>query len=413
MGYSVVRRGTRSLLGVPVIQAREIVAAMMDPENGGALGAVARPMEGRENLLYIYGGALLSMAAMLRRPVSLLVGSGVPAEKFRFVLATREQAGELRVLDVADDQTEAFSRWLTGAYAVADGEEFFLAGRSGGTNLMMRNLLVRNREPKLFHDLFGVAGSGWATRGACQAEGEWSVDGVGEPMVRQEFVPVAHWAPESGLGAVLGPSLLGCETVLVQFVVIPVDTGNPIVEAAGATPDEVVIALVAEPYLAGVPVDFGGPEMNNALSDAPMRMLNDSVTRHSATARQIAVALYKSYAERFEEDRVPDVPDTLRAAYDLGLVGLDDLIRETIQDRMEDARGIHLGQAPRYAEWLVGSLSADPEVGRGIVRTLVEARRASDDVSIKGSLDQDGTPGLVIIRRDAAGNIAEKEVLPG
>ncbi|MEI8197618.1 MAG: hypothetical protein WCI73_17120, partial [Phycisphaerae bacterium] len=367
--------------------ANEIVKALVDPGTDGVLGAIARPMEGHENLLYIYGGALMPMAAMLRRPVAQFVGAGVAPEKIRIVLATREQAGEIRVLNCGQDdadQTELFSRWLTTAYALADGEEFFLEKRSGGNNLMIRSLVVRNRDPKLFAELFDIAGSGWALRGACQAVAEWGVDDEGEPRVAQRFEPIALWAPAGGLGSVLGPSYLGSETVALQFVVVPIETPVPLALAAGASLDEVVIALIAEPILTAVPVDFGGPEMNNSLSDSPTRMLNDSMTRHSATARQVAIATYASYVARFDEDAVPDVPDTLQAAWELGVVAADELIRETIKDHMEDSKGINLGQAQRYAEWLVGSMAADPEMGRGLVRTLVAARNGSpfDDVSI-------------------------------
>ena len=417
-----------------MIQSLVVATNLMD--GLGAFGAQAKPMDGNESLLFLNGAALFEFPSILRRPLALFLlpppnGVGLSHDKVKIILATRELAGEVRVINERDengapiDRTEEFMAWASKTYVLSDGEEFYLSARNSGKDLMIRSLAVRNLDPQSFADLFLVQESGWALMGACQARAIWGVtepdaeaipamgaDGEetfeAEAKIEYAFEPVVRWDANSGPGGLLEPFHNGCENVVIQIQVVPGGVMTPLREAAECDLDDVLVCLVAEPMLVGVARDTGGPEANNVLSDQPVRLLNDSLNRHSATARQIGVGLYNNFAAQFPVGEVPDVPETLQAAAELGYLGLDVLIRGDIRQFMEDSKGIHMKQAELYAEWLVGTLSANPEVGTGTVRQIVAERKEGDDLSLQAELLSEGDVQLTVVRRDGAGTITER-----
>jgi hypothetical protein len=308
---------------------------------------------------------------------------------------------------------------LVSSLAVGDGEEFFHSPDAGGSgSLLVRSLKVISRDPRLAAEIFDVRGSSWSTNGVCQAYGFWSTTEGGDVTTEKGFQPVAQWAPESGGGLLLEDvPRVGCETMLVQVVVAPPVGGEPSLARSVAAPmglqeDETLILLIGEPHLVGIVRELGGPEGNNVLGDTPNRLLNDSLTRHLATARQIAIGLYGAWAEQFPKGQVPDVPETSLAALELGLVGMDHLVRGTVKNFMDDPEGIYLGQAENYAAWLLGTTHGDQEVGEGMVAGICEQRRLGDNLSIDGTMGERGIV-LALIRRDEKGEITERFTLNG
>lgn len=400
-----------------MIQASDIIKGIMEGE--GPLSALARPMAGNEDHLYLNGALQIPMAGVIRRPLAQFIGEGVPANKIRIAVATREQAGGLRLATSGADATEKFAQWLVSSFAVGDGEEFFHSPDAGGSgSLLVRSLKVVSRDPRLASDVFDVRNSNWSTNGVCQAYGFWGTAEGGEVTTEKGFQPVAQWAPESGGGLLLEDvPRIGCETMLVQVVVAPPTSGDPSLARAVAAPlglcdDETLILLVGEPSLVGVVRELGGPEGNNVLGDTPNRLLNDSLTRHLATARQIAIGLYRAWSEQFPKEEVPDVPETSLAALELGLVGMDHLVRGTVKEFMDDSEGIYLGQAEQYSAWLLGTTHGDRAVGEGMVAGICEQRRLGDDLSIDGSMGERGIV-LALVRRNEKGEVIERFTLNG